>query len=522
MSSDGKEAQNDDVVAVDLNGDGDNKGGNAADRADMYRMGKIQELRRNFRFLSIFGFSMILMASWEFSLSVATIGLVNGGTAGFIWMFFVCWMGFLLVNTTMAEMASMAPTSGGQYHWVSEFAPPQHQKFISYLMGWMCVLGWQTSCASSSFIAGTQIQGLAILNYPDYVPKPWHGTLLTVAVASFSVFFNTVLARKLPLIDALILVIHIFAFFGILVTLWVLSPTANARAVFTNFSDGGGWGSLGGSTLVGVLAGILPLLGADAAVHMSEELRDASRTLPRAMISTTIFNGAFGWIMVITFAFCIGDLEEVISSPTGYPFMQVFYNTTKSASSATAMSVFIVAMSVFSNLTMVATASRQLFAFARDHALPFSPWFSNIRAGWDVPFNAILTTFLFSALLSLINIGSAVALNSITSLATTSLLSSYIVSTGCMIWRRWTERSLLPSRFSLGRWGLVVNIASEAFLVVIFVLAFMPGNPNPTPAEMNWNIVIYGGVTLFSLAYYYLRGSQRYKGPVAYVRNLSC
>lgn len=45
MSSDGKEAQNDDVVAVDLNGDGDNKGGNAADRADMYRMGKIQELR---------------------------------------------------------------------------------------------------------------------------------------------------------------------------------------------------------------------------------------------------------------------------------------------------------------------------------------------------------------------------------------------------------------------------------------------------------------------------------------------
>lgn len=39
--------------------------------------------------------------------SVSTIGLVNGGTAGFIWMFFVCWMGFLLVNTTMAEMASM-------------------------------------------------------------------------------------------------------------------------------------------------------------------------------------------------------------------------------------------------------------------------------------------------------------------------------------------------------------------------------------------------------------------------------
>lgn len=387
-------------------------------------------------------------------------------------------------------------------------------------MGWMCVLGWQTSCASSAFIAGTQIQGLIVLNNPDYVPKPWHGTLLTVAVAAFSVLFNTVLARKLPLIDALILVIHIFAFFGILVTLWVLSPRADAKAVFTEFSDGGGWGSVGGSTLVGILAGILPLLGADAAVHMSEELRDAGRALPRSMITTTIFNGAFGWIMVITFSFCIGDLYEVIESPTGYPFMQVFYNSTKSTASATAMSVFIVAMTVFSNLTMVATASRQLFAFARDQAVPFSPWFSKIKTGWDVPLNAILTTFLISSLLSLINIGSAVALNSITSLATTSLLSSYIVSTGCMIWRRLTNSPLLPSKFSLGRWGLTINIASEAFLLLIFVLAFMPSNPKPTAAQMNWNIVIYGGVTLFSLVYYFLRGTHRYKGPVAYVRAL--
>jgi amino acid transporter len=387
-------------------------------------------------------------------------------------------------------------------------------------MGWMCVLGWQTSCASSAFIAGTQIQGLVVLNYPDYNPLPWHGTLLTIAVAAFSVLFNTVLARKLPLIEALVLIIHVFGFFGILAALWILSPRADASAVFTEFSDGGGWGSLGGSTLVGILAGILPLLGADAAVHMSEELRDASRTLPRSMILTTVFNGAFGWIMVITFCFCIGNLEDVITSKTGFPFMEVFLNSTESAGSATAMAVFIVAMTVFSNLTMVATASRQLFAFARDHAVPFSPWFSKVPTGWDVPINAILTTFLISSLLSLINIGSTFALNSITSLATTSLLSSYIVSIGCMIWRRWTNSPLLSSKFSLGKWGLAINIASEAFLIVIFVLAFMPNNPNPLPSEMNWNILMYGAVAIFSLAYYFLRGKHRYEGPVAYVRTL--
>ena len=36
----------------------------------------------------------------------------------------------------------MAPTSGGQYHWVSEFAPKKHQKFLSYIVGKPDFLGW--------------------------------------------------------------------------------------------------------------------------------------------------------------------------------------------------------------------------------------------------------------------------------------------------------------------------------------------------------------------------------------------
>ena len=43
-------------------------------------------------------------------------GLMNGGTAGLIWGYLVVWAGYMLVFATMAEMASMAPTSGGQYH----------------------------------------------------------------------------------------------------------------------------------------------------------------------------------------------------------------------------------------------------------------------------------------------------------------------------------------------------------------------------------------------------------------------
>lgn len=204
------------------------------------------------------------------------------------------------------------------------------------------------------------IQGMIVLNNPDsYVPQAWHGTLLTMAVAAFSVLFNTVCAKKLPFLEGLILIIHVWAFIGILVTLWVLSPTADAKSVFTTFSDGGGWGNIGGSTLIGISASVLTFFGGDAPAHMSEELKDASKAVPRAMISTTVVNGLMGWIAVITFCFCIGDsLDQVIDSPTGYPFMEVFHMATGSISAATAMSFFIMVMIVFANLAVVATASR--------------------------------------------------------------------------------------------------------------------------------------------------------------------
>lgn len=63
----------------------------------------------------MFGFSAILMCSWESLLSTMGIALQNGGTAGLIWMWLLVWLGFTAVYMSMAEMGSMAPTTGGQY-----------------------------------------------------------------------------------------------------------------------------------------------------------------------------------------------------------------------------------------------------------------------------------------------------------------------------------------------------------------------------------------------------------------------
>ncbi|KAK4894869.1 hypothetical protein LTR27_006991 [Elasticomyces elasticus] len=81
--------------------------GTAKDAQEMDRLGRQQELNRNFRFISILGFSSTAMSTWEIVLSSTLFGLLNGGLAGLVWGFFFVWMGYITVFASLAEMASM-------------------------------------------------------------------------------------------------------------------------------------------------------------------------------------------------------------------------------------------------------------------------------------------------------------------------------------------------------------------------------------------------------------------------------
>lgn len=338
-----------------------------------------------------------------------------------------------------------------------------------------------------------------------------------MAVATFSIVFNTLLARKLPLIEGTILVLHVFGFFAIFITVWVLGPRSTRDQVFGEFQDNAGWGSIGLACLVGQLAPIFSLLGSDAATHMSEELRDASYTLPRAMVWTAVTNSILGFLMLLTMCFCLGDVASVISSPTGFPHIQIIHNATQSVTGTSVLTAITITLAVFGCVNNVATCSRQLFAFARDSGIPFGSFLSYVHPGWDIPLNSVLVSFTIAILLSLINIGSTVAFNSIASLGTCALLSSYIISISCIFLKRWRKEVFVPSRFNLGRAGIWINGVSVAYLSVAFVFAFFPLFPHPTPDLMNWNILIYGIVIVFSLIYFAVKGRKQYIGPVEYI-----
>lgn len=174
-----------------------------------------------------------------------------------------------------------APTSGGQYHWVSEFAPPAYQQFFSYVVGWMSTLSWQAGNAADCFLTGTITQALLVVNNPDYEPQRWQGTLFVFAMVFVLYIINIWGHDFWPRIQNGLMVLHVLAFLAVVLTLWVMAPHNTSKAVFTEFHNGGGWPTVGLSLMVGQISAIYSVLGTSAFGNLHETLTDFMYRLRR-------------------------------------------------------------------------------------------------------------------------------------------------------------------------------------------------------------------------------------------------
>ncbi|PQE14179.1 GABA permease protein [Rutstroemia sp. NJR-2017a BVV2] len=430
------------------------KSRNDSDNEELARLGKKSVLKkqRNFGFLSMLGFSCTVMITWE--------GLL------------------------------VAPTAGGQYHWVSILAPRSSQKFLSYTIGWLTMIGWQAIVASGGFLSASLIQGLLVMNNSSYIAKQWQLVLLYWAIIAFSIVVNTVISVILPKIEGAILIIHTVGFFAILVPLVYWAPHNDASEVFTLFLNGGGWETQGLSFFVGIIGPvfcllgkpcsqlsnrtevILTLLGADSAIHsdlqMSEEIVRPSVNVPRAMVFSIVVNGALGLGMLLAILFCLGDVEAIESRTT-------------------------------------------------------------------LPLISIALTATISILLSLIGLGSLVAFNDVVSISINGLYTSYLIGNSLLLYRRLKNdiSSYSPTRKTLtnttdseltwGPWripepfGSMINILGCIYLTITLVFSFFPSKVNPSPAEMNYSALMTGSVSIFAVLFYLFQGKHIYKGPVVEV-----
>ncbi|OQO05736.1 hypothetical protein B0A48_09830 [Cryoendolithus antarcticus] len=489
----------------------------AMDAADMRRMGKQQQLVREFKTFSTASFTGIAMATWEVGLFTISQSFINGGRPGLLYTTIWNFICFIPIYLSMAEMASMAPIAGAQYHWVSEFAPENCQRFLSYISGWSSSIAWQSGNAVGIFIVGSLIQTIISVNDESYGFAPWQCTLLAFA-AMLLAYIGSVYGHKyLPRWQNPVFFLRILCYLAYIIPIWVLAPRATHSQVWREFSNEGGWSSMTLTLLVGQLTGISQQVGVDGSVHMAEEIQDASASLPKIMMYIYLTNFAFMFPAFLTVCYHVPDLDAALNDSTTYPAIYVLRES-MSPAWVTVILVLILMLNFASNMSFLTACTRDLFAFARDKGLPFAGWISRMHPERRIPQNAATLSCAIAILLGMIYIGSPVAFYAINSLGAVAILQCYCLSIGCVMWRRiYHPKTLPPSKFKLGKWGPWVNGASVIYSFWCFFWLFWPQGTPVTAPDFNWSSAIFVGVIIIALVYFAVTARKHYKGPVTEV-----
>lgn len=109
-------------------------------------------------------------------------------------------------------------------------------------------------------------------------------------VIALSLFVNTYLARLLPNIEAIVLIIHVVGFFGILIPLVYLAPKGSVSDVFDTFINSGGWSTDGLAFFVGSIQAMFSLIGKDISCQTCASTKRSSQAsmLQRIWVSRTL------------------------------------------------------------------------------------------------------------------------------------------------------------------------------------------------------------------------------------------
>ena len=205
---------------------------------------------------------------------------------------------------------------------------------------------------------------------------------------------------------------------------WWCSPIVpqhqSVAFVFTETIDNSGFSGVGfGYVFVlGLIMSAYTITGYDASAHMSEETRQASRAAAIGMVMSVVASVFFGFILLVAITFAVPDVQGTLDAVAN----AVVYIWTTSLGNAWAEFLLLIAVvaQFFCGTASVTSASRMMFAFSRDRAVPGSRLWRKVARN-RVPVNAVLAIGVLAWLIMVPSLFSLVAYLVATSIAVIGL-----------------------------------------------------------------------------------------------------
>ncbi|KAH9479261.1 putative amino-acid permease C15C4.04c [Psilocybe cubensis] len=483
-----------------------------ADDLKLAELGYRSEFRREFSRLETVCFAFSIMGVIASVSSTLSFGIFNGGHVGMVfgWLIPSCFVMFVALS--MAELASSMPTSAGLYYFSAKLAPPKYAPLASWITGWANVTGQVTLVCGIDFTCAQMITTAIAVNSDGAIilsSGATFGILLAILFSHGIVCSSatSVLAR----LNLFYVLVNVGTSIAAIVALLVLSDgkRASTSDAFTLFENNSGWNN-GWAFMLAFTAPMWTLTGYDSAAHISEETANAAKAAPLAIIVSVIGTASLGWLLLIATSFAVPSVSDILTTDLPLPMGQVFLNVLGKRGMLTIWSLIIVVQYV-TGAAQAVDASRVVFAFARDNALPGSRLWKRMNKYTQTPVNAVWFVIGVAALCGVLGFSET----ALTSLAGSSVIGLY-TSYAAPIFLRITSgrNKLIPGPFSLGKWATPIGAVAVSWVTFVVLMLFFPPHQVTSAQDMNYSVVIIMGVFIFASLSWVISARKWFTGPV--------
>ncbi|KAF4990821.1 hypothetical protein FGRMN_8263 [Fusarium graminum] len=482
-----------------------------ADQA-LARLGYKAELPRNLSMLSVLGLSFAIMAV-PFGLSTTMyITLTNGQAVTVLWGWVLVSLISMCIAASLAEICAVFPTAGGVYYWSAMLSTPRYAPIVSFVDGWLTLVGNWTVTLSINFSGAQLILSAITIFNEDFVANQWQTVLCFWAVMIVCALVNAFGSRYLDLINKVCIYWTGASVIIIIVTILAMAPSRrSAEFVFTHYdASASGWPGAW-SFFVGLLQGAYVLTGYGMVASMCEEVQNPEREVPRAIVLSVAAAGVTGIIYLIPILFVLPDVQMLLSVANSQPIGTLFKVVTGSAAGGFGLLFLILGILMFAGIGALTAASRCTYAFARDGAIPGYKLWSRVSTRFDMPINALILSTVVDCILGCIYFGSSAAFNSFTGVATICLSSSYGVPVAVNLVRG--RKIVKHSPYPLGKFGPLINGICIVWICFSIVIFCMPVSLPVTAESMNYASVVFAGFGAIAIIWYLAYARKNFTGP---------
>ncbi|MEU8972515.1 amino acid permease [Streptomyces monashensis] len=443
-----------------------------------------------------FAISFSVISILSGCMTLYGFGLNTGGPAVMLWGWAGVGVFVLCVGLALAEVTSAYPTSGALYYMADRLGGRRW----GWYTGWLNLLGLLGAIAGIDYGAALFTGAFANLQW-GFTPTPGRTMLIFCAILLLHAVLNLFGVRLVSVLNSVSVWWHL-AGVAVIVGALAIVPDHHRSAsfVFTKFVNETGWHNPVYVAAIGLLLAQYTFSGYDASAHLSEETSQASVSAAKGIVRSIWASWLAGFVLLAGLTFAIQDYDATRNTATGVPPAQILLDGLGTDGASVLLLVVIIAQ-LFCGNAEVAAASRMVFAFSRDGALPGSHLWRKVSGRTQTPVAAVWLAVIVACLLALPSLYSATAYNAVTAINVIGITPAYAIP---VLLRLRAGDRFRPGPWQLGRWSRPIGWIAVIWVACVTVLFCLPQASPVTVDTMNYASVALAVVLVLASVWWYV------------------